>query len=84
MFDRGCLGIRIGSTVDPSEVKTVHYWYRTTGRRTRQGIDGGRIDLLQLSIGDQITAWYSSGEWSIPVSDPHSKAALEQLLRKYN
>ena len=84
MFNLGCLGVRVGDGVEKEGVRTVHYWFRTTGRRTRQGIDGGRIDLLQLTIGSEITAWYSCGEWSIPVSDPHSEAALELLLTRYN
>ena len=84
MFNHQTYGVRVGDTLDPAEVKTVHCWYRRTGYRTRRGINGGQIDLLKLSIGDEITGWYSDGEWSIPVTDPHSKKALDKLLKRWN
>ena len=79
MFSRGCYGIRVGDSV-----KTVKYWYRATGRKTKRGIGGGRIDLLQLSIEDRVTAWYSGGRWGTVIADPHSEKALDKLLRKWN
>ncbi len=84
MFDHGIYGIRVGDGLTLDEVRNVHYWIRTTGKKSRKGIDGGRIDLLRLTIGEEMTAWFSSGQWGIPVSDPHSQKALDKLLKRYN
>ena len=84
MYAHKEFGIRIGHTLDPSEVKTVAAWYHAEGRKSRNGINGGRIVLLKLSVGDEITGWFSDGKWGIPVTDPHSKAALEKLLKQCN
>ena len=84
MYSHGAFGIRIGTGLTLDEVRKVHYWIRTTGKKSRKGINGGKIDLLRLTINDEMTAWYSSGEWGIPVSDPHSQKALEKLLKRYN
>lgn len=84
MFEHGTFGIRIGTGLTLDEVRNVHYWIRTTGKRSRKGIDGGRIDLLRLTINGEMTAWFSSGQWGIPVSDPHSQKALDKLLKRYN
>ena len=84
MYTHGTFGLRVGSGLTLDEVRNVHYWIRTTGKKSRKGIDGGRIDLLRLTIGEEMTAWFSSGEWGIPVSDPHSQKALDKLLKRYN
>ena len=81
MFNHLTYGIRVGDTLDPAEVKNVQVWYRRTGR-TNRGIEGTEIDLLRLMINGEITAWYSSGKWSIPIHDPHSEAALKKLLEE--
>ncbi len=81
MFNHLTYGIRVGDGVDMDHVRNVQVWYRRTGR-TNRGINGTEIDLLRLTIKDEVTAWYSSGRWSIPIHDPYSEAALNKLLEE--
>lgn len=80
MWNHVSYGIQIGEGILPEDIKTVNLWYRDTGDVTHQGIDGGKVDLLRLSIDDRVTGFYTSGEWAVPVTDPFSEKAVEKLL----
>ena len=84
MFTHGAFGIRIRPGADQADVKTVHYWYRRNGKPSNRGIDGGKIDLLRLTIKDDITGWFSAGRWYVPVEDEWSREALRIVLTRWN
>lgn len=47
------------------------------------GIEGGRINIMELRVGGRVTLNYSRG-WDIEPEDETSQLTYMLLLRKYN
>lgn len=65
--------------------KTAHYWVKAYEKRSRYGINGGRISKLELHINDRVAALYDRG-WDIEPdeNDEAAQVALYICLDQYN
>ena len=78
MWKKGTIGIpkKGGYTV-------VHYWAKVYKKKSRYGIDGGRISKATLKINGKVVYNYDRGI-DVPPQNEAAEKALAILLYEYN
>ena len=61
----------------------VHYWAKVYEKKSRYGIDGGRISKLTLKVKGEVIYNYDRGEDILPQNEAAEKA-LAILLYEFN
>lgn len=61
----------------------VHYWAKVYKKKSRYGIDGGRISKLTLKVKSEVIYNYDRGEDILPQNEAAEKA-LAILLYEFN
>ena len=61
----------------------VHYWAKVYKKKSRYGIDGGRISKLTLKVKGEVIYNYDRGEDILPQNEASEKA-LAILLYEFN
>ena len=61
----------------------VHYWAKVYEKKSRYGIDGGRISKLTLKIKGETVYNYDRG-LDVPPQNETTEKALAILLYEYN
>lgn len=61
----------------------VHYWAKVYKKKSRYGIDGGRISKLTLKVKGEVIYNYDRGEDILPQNEAAEKA-LAILLYEFN
>ena len=61
----------------------VHYWAKVYIKKSRYGIDGGRISKLTLKVKGEVIYNYDRGEDILPQNEAAEKA-LAILLYEFN
>lgn len=75
----------IGIPQEDGGYKAVHYWVRALKRKSKDGINGGKITNLILKVNEEIICNYNKG-WELEL-DQNDKAALiaySILLNEHN
>nr|WP_295093333.1 hypothetical protein [Ruminococcus sp.] len=61
----------------------VHYWAKVYKKKSRYGIDGGRISKAMLKIKGKVVYNYDRG-LDIPTQNEAAETALAILMYEYN
>ena len=61
----------------------VHYWAKVYKKKSRYGIDGGRISKLTLKVKGEVIYNYDRGKDILPQNEAAEKA-LAILLYEFN
>ena len=61
----------------------VHYWAKVYEKKSRYGIDGGRISKLTLKVKGEVIYNYDRGKDILPQNEAAEKA-LAILLYEFN
>lgn len=80
MFKEGTIGIPKGD-----KYIVAHYWAKVYKRRSKYGINNGRISKLTIKIDGKITANYDRG-WDIKPAEEDEATQLAYciILQNYN
>ena len=74
----GAIGIPNGSK------KVVHYYVKAGKRKSKSGIDGGKITGLIINTKDSTLAYYAKESgWVIPPQSEEAEIAIEILKLEY-
>ena len=60
-----------------------HYWVKHYSRRSKHGINGGKISKCTIMRGDETVCNYDRS-WDVEPADDDTRFALEILLYDYN
>lgn len=79
MWKEGTIGI----PKKEGDYTVVHYWAKVYKKKSRYGIDGGRISKLTLKVKGEVIYNYDRGEDILPQNEAAEKA-LAILLYEFN
>lgn len=62
----------------------ARYRVQQAARGVKQGINGGRIVKLEISLGGAVVAAYDHGEWTVKPEGENANVAYHVCLENFN